>query len=180
MRHLLTLVGTVMFVLGVVLSVVAQDVTEEKPFTKDELKRFLADWPAFVSWAENKGEQYNNLETPGAGRRWSREMEEYLAGKGWQPERFFYVLSHVTYGMLVVQMQQVPEITSQLKEQMVAVENDPNLPEAQKQMLLSQMGQAVAQTAQLGQHGKDLPYQELELIKANKEELLAVIEQKKE
>ncbi len=180
MRKILALVGLLTFVPGVVFFVAAQDVAVEEPFTKGELKRFLADWPAFVSWAENKGEQYQNLEAPGAGGRWSREMEEYLGGTGWKPERFFYVLSHVTYGMLVVQMQQVPEITSQLKEQMAAVENDPNLPEAQKQVLLSQMGQAVAQTAQLGQHGKDLPYQEIELIKANKEKLLAVIEQKKE
>ena len=180
MRNISIVAGTVFFVIVVTFGAAAQEGREEKPFTPTEFNKFMDDWPAFVTWAEARGEHYQNLDAPGAGTRFSNDMASFLGRKGWQPERFFYVLSHVTYGMMALQTQQVPEIASRLKEQMAAIEKDPNIPEPQKQMLLSQMTQSLDQTTKLQLYGKDLPHQEMELIKSNRDKLLAVMEPKKE
>lgn len=148
----------------------------QKPFTQDELNRFMKDWPPFTQWAESKGEEYDKIQAPAEGMRWSREMTQYLGKRGWKPERFFYVVSHVASGLAAVEMrQQAPGIASQLKAQKAMIESNPDIPAEQKKMMISQMEQAMGQTAQLKDQGKDIPAEEMELIRGNRQALKEVL-----
>ncbi|MBF0339944.1 MAG: hypothetical protein HQL95_03155 [Magnetococcales bacterium] len=95
--------------LGVLLlfstgTVQAGENREQTPFNKTELDKFLADYPGFTQWV---GKQ-NNLSDPVrnpwvlSGMRFDKGFTALLKEKGWEPERFFYLLNHVNTGLSMV------------------------------------------------------------------------------
>ena len=149
----------------------------QKPFTGTELNKFMADWPGFSKWAESIGKKFDHAATPMAGMQYGKDIQDYLTGKGWQTERFFYILSHVAYGLSALQTQQaMPEVVAQLEAQKKQIMESPDIPESQKQTLLSQLDESIKQTGGIPQQYEDIPASELDLIRNNMEKLMAVME----
>lgn len=77
---------------------------EQTPFTQSELDRFVADYPGFTQWLGKhhtlSGEARH---TPWmmSGMRFDPAFPALLKEKGWNPERFFYVLNHVNTGLML-------------------------------------------------------------------------------
>ncbi|MFH1489936.1 MAG: hypothetical protein ABII06_13620, partial [Pseudomonadota bacterium] len=105
-----------------------------------------------------------------------KELETFLRGKGWKPERFFYVLGHVGAGIMALEANQAPpQAAADLQAQKQAIVNNPHIPPDQKQAILVQIEQGIAQLQQTRQ-GSDIPSGEMELIKASKDVLLKGLE----
>ena len=155
----------------------AQDQNME-PFTSAELDQFLADWPEFAKWAKQVGEKYN---TGGQGalqnHMYSQKVLNHIKGMGWgDPMRFFYVLGHTSLGLATVQTSTAqPQMLASMEQQKQAIMNNPNMSAEQKQQILAQMEQAMAQMQQANQYAAEIPPEELALIKARKDEIMAVL-----
>jgi hypothetical protein len=156
--------------------VIAGSSDEFEPFTGEELTKFMADWPAFSQWAESTGQKYDPTAAPAPGTNYGSELQEYLTGRGWKTERFFYVLSRVAYGLSAMQTQQtVPEVVSQLQAQKDQIMANPDIPESQKQALISQLDQSIQQMGGIPQQYDEIHPSELELIKSNKDALMTIL-----
>jgi hypothetical protein len=142
---------------------------DQAPFDWSELSRFMSDYPGFASWLEEAGETYGAMDDPSAiqSMAFSENIQSYLSSLGWEPERFFYILSHVGAGLSAVLMEQAGV---DMAAQMAAMQNNPNLTEEQKQ----QMMEAVEQSQNMD---SDLPAEEIDLIRDNKDDLMTMMEQ---
>ncbi|MBF0145662.1 MAG: hypothetical protein HQL84_06850 [Magnetococcales bacterium] len=115
--------GVLAMVLGVSVSlstvVLAQE--GEKPFSADEIQRFMADYPAMIQWNRKKqGDQaWQNHPWMIAGLRYNKEFVEQLAAKGWKSDRFFYIFNHLNQGLMIRKTQQQElESRKRMQEQM--------------------------------------------------------------
>lgn len=69
--------------------------------TAAELDRYIQDIPKIQSWAESKGKtlaDITNIDMAKA-KGYSGEVESYLKGLSWSPERFYAVTSRVLGGL---------------------------------------------------------------------------------
>jgi hypothetical protein len=151
--------------------IMAKKKAPQKPFTAKELKNFLATWPGFAKLTKESGQELDQIEDPSVWNvmNFSAKIVKYLKKKGWRPERFAYVLSHVVYGLYLSEMNNLmPGVISQLEAQKEAIANNPGLSDTQKQQMLAQMETASKQAKNTKQeHKHELPASELKLIKEN-------------
>jgi len=143
----------------------------ESPFNLKELDKFLADFPGFVRFSEEQGEAIGADTRPGmwTSLKMNDEIKGFLDKKGWDFERFFYMASHVTAGLMAAEVRaQGPEIIAQMEAQMAAIANNPQIPDAMKQQLMAQMQSGMTQAGAVGAAGDDLPPQEMDLILKHK------------
>ncbi|MBN2139420.1 MAG: hypothetical protein JW718_00310 [Desulfovibrionaceae bacterium] len=166
-------IAHLMFVLAALLLLAAQASASE-PFTKAELDRFLVDLPAYVDLVRSEGERIENLEDPGTweAARLGAAVTSFLESRDWVPERWAYVAAHVSQGLAVAQMKRhAPEMMSQMDAGRAQIMNNPYISAAQKQELMAQMQQSKAAVKSLG---KDLPAEELALVKGNLDRIMKV------
>ncbi len=80
----------------------AGNVQTRQPFDEAEFNRFMADYPVATQWLTEKGARYGGVNSPWAlsGMRYDRDFVQYLKEKGWDADRFFYLLDHVNMGLL--------------------------------------------------------------------------------
>lgn len=152
---------------------------DPKPFTAKELNKLLADYPAFAAFMASEGEAIEQAGRPEAweGVRVSSRMADYLKKKGWEPERFFYVISHVGAGLVAVTLEEeAPRVQAGLAEAEAEIRDNPYFSEEMKKQLLDQMRQSVAEVKKLDQAGKEIPEEELKLIRKNRERILKVFD----
>jgi len=145
-----------------------------KPFDRAELEKLISDLPGFMAFMKTQEQAIEDANDPDTWQalQASSLMTSYLRSKGWSPERFFYVVSHVSTGLAAVHLEdQAPEIQRQLSESRAEILSNPALSTEMKQQILSQMEQGAAGVSQLPQVGRDLPASELALIRANQERL---------
>lgn len=76
-----------------------------KPFDEAEFNRFMTDYPAFAQWLAKKSLYQDSKGNPWimSGMRYNRTFLKQLQGKGWDAERFFYLLDHINMGLLTSQ-----------------------------------------------------------------------------
>ena len=74
----------------------------QKPFDAAELEKFITDYGPMTQWQAKDGASVGDLKHPWvmAGMQYNVEFGESLKEKGWDVERFFYMLNHVRQGML--------------------------------------------------------------------------------
>lgn len=159
------------------LTVMAQG--NQSPFNSSELNSFLSDFPEVVLYLEERGQLF---EQNADADRWESgnagaEFRDFLEAKGWDPERFGYVSSHVAQGLAVLEMQRrAPDMQAQLEEARQAIMNEPNLSADMKKQMLEQLDQSMAQSQGLEQAGNELPASEMTLIEANQERIRQAFE----
>ena len=124
---------------------------EEKPFTSGELSKFIADFPEIADHAEQLGEEIGAVEDdPDAWQSIaaSSSMVKLLNQKGWLPERFAYIISHIGTGLAGLTMaEHQPVINDQLIQAKKAIQDNPNLSDEMKEQMLSQFEQSMGATA---------------------------------
>jgi hypothetical protein len=139
----------------------------QEPFTAAELERFVDDWPALAQWAKQTG---NPLDILGA-QSVEQAMDRFLQDRGWEPERFFYVAGHAMAALLVMDLsEQTPAIIARLEQQKTLIERDSRLSREQKERALADTDEAILEVMQF-RTGHDVPEQELELVRARREEV---------
>lgn len=164
-------VGFGVLLVGLLLSVPAG---AQAPFNLKELNQFLTDFPGFVQFMEDKGQEIEGGNRPETWKSMQidRSMREFLSDTGWNADRFFYLASHVATGLMATEVRdRAPEIQAQLQAQKEAILGNPQIPEEMKQQLLAQMQSGMAQAGTLQTVGDDLPPDEMALIKANKDRI---------
>ena len=153
---------------------------EEKPFTSGELSKFIADFPEIADHAEQLGEEIGAVEDePDAWQTIaaSSSMAKILKQKGWQPERFSYIISHIGTGLAGLTMaEHQPVINDQLTQAKKAIQDNPNLSDEMKEQMLSQFEQSMGATAQLSKSLDELPDSEVKLIQQNKDKLIQLFD----
>lgn len=102
-----------------------------KPFDESEFNRFVVDYPSAAQWLTEKGQRYGG-NTPWAlsGMRYDKEFVKYLQGKGWDADRFFYLLDHINMGLLTSQ--------SEARQDAIKAQLDQQKEKAQARMVESQ------------------------------------------
>ncbi len=111
----------------------------EEPFSAGELDRFMEDWPAFARWNEERGEEIAVDELSGmhAAATYTRDMERYLANRGWAPRRFFFVAGRVSKAVMAAELaEEFPRALRELEQQREEIRADQDLPPEQKEMML--------------------------------------------
>ncbi|PLX74207.1 MAG: hypothetical protein C0614_12125 [Desulfuromonas sp.] len=144
------------------------------PFTKTELTRFIQDWPAFVSWADERGEAYGDKEN---GYIWSSQVTRWLDQHGWQPERMFYVAYRCATGMASILLdEQAPEVEAGMAEAQMAIMNNPSLSAAQREQMLAMFRQSQSSYQQARELDTTIPPQEMALIRHYSEQIRTAME----
>jgi len=152
---------------------------DPRPFSGKELDKLLSDLPGFVSFMNAEEKTIGDAGDPTVWQslQLSRRMLEYLEKRGWKPERFFYVVSHVSVGLAAVTMEEnAPRVQAQLAESQKAIQENPMISPEMKRQLLDQMQQGAEQTRQMDRVGQDLPAEELALIRKNKARIVETFE----
>ena len=83
----------------------ARDFQTRKPFDAAEFNRFTVDYPTLSQWLVEKS-MYQGIEgNPWimSGMRYNDAFIKQLRDKGWDAERFFYLLDHINMGLLTSQ-----------------------------------------------------------------------------
>ena len=147
----------------------------ETPFNLKEMNKFLEDFPDYARLMQEQG---HAIEQSGSPETWKalqadQKMRSFLSNKGWDTQRFFYVASHVTTGVMAVQMQEkTPELGAQIEAQKAAILNNPQIPAAMKEQVLAQMQVGAAQVEAAKAAGENLPPQEMQLITSHKDRIM--------
>lgn len=112
-------------VLAVTLSLsgiaTAMGMPAPKPFTSAELSKFVVDYPALGQWLVQQGRHFGGTHNPLviSGMRYNPNFLAQLKEKGWQSDRFFYLLDHINMGLLVTRAEQDrAEAKARLKAQL--------------------------------------------------------------
>ncbi|MEO5363322.1 MAG: hypothetical protein H7838_06825 [Magnetococcus sp. DMHC-8] len=73
-----------------------------KPFDEQEFNRFMTDYPTITRWLTDKRRHAGAIHSPWmlSGMRYDRDFINHLQEKGWDAERFFYLLDHVNMGLM--------------------------------------------------------------------------------
>ncbi|MEO5331769.1 MAG: hypothetical protein H7839_07070 [Magnetococcus sp. YQC-5] len=84
-------------------SVGAMEPTEQPPFNKTEMDKFLTDYPEFTEWLTKQNAHVDTKRNPWimAGMRFDKAFTARLKEKQWDPDRFFYLLNHINTGLLL-------------------------------------------------------------------------------
>ncbi len=173
------LVGAMIALLWCVFLAAVPAAAGQPPFNEAELNKFAAEWPLFVRWAHQKGEAFEKIKDPSAmqAAALGQEVKNYLQNRGWQPERFFYVASHVAAGLMAAEAGPAStQAAVQLEAQRQVILNNPQLSEVQKKQILAQIDQAIAEAKKADQTAAaEIPAQEMSLIQTHRQRLLAII-----
>lgn len=81
----------------------AQSGQAPKPFSETEFNQFLDDYSSLSQWLTKKGRFHGDtLRNPWimTGMRYDKDFNGQLKAKGWESERFFYLLDHINVGLL--------------------------------------------------------------------------------
>lgn len=149
-------------------------------FSQGELDSYLNDLPQVASYMEKEGAYLDELEgdEAWAAMRANDQFMSFLNGLGWEPERFMYVMEHVSLGIASLQVQEhSAEFDGQMEESRRAIMADTSMSDDMKQQLLAQMEQSVAQLRKM-ENPEDMGVtaDEMELLRANKDRVLDVYE----
>lgn len=163
---------------GVLLMLAVTVSAQQEPFTSGELDRFIRDWPGFVTWSEGRGEairaeEFSDFSSVYA---YTRDMEQYLEGRGWTAGRFFYVATQASSGLLALEISaQMPGLIQQLEQQRDMIREAPYYTREQKDEMIAGLDEAIAQWSQV-ELGGDMPASEMRLISSRRNELRAAFE----
>ncbi|MBF0110379.1 MAG: hypothetical protein HQL76_14515 [Magnetococcales bacterium] len=75
----------------------------EKPFSDDEINRFMVDYGAMIQEARKRQGNQSMPYHPWtiSGMRYDKGFVAQLTAKGWKPDRFFYIFNHVNQGLMI-------------------------------------------------------------------------------
>lgn len=147
-----------------------QAVPGDPVISQQELDRFMADYPTYITWAQSQGAQQPPIE----------EIEAYVRDLGWDSERFGYVLNQVVIGAMALQledqMQEIKDQTEQIKAQRDQLMASANLTEDQKSQMQAQVEQILQSREQMIQAVEAVPDENVALVAANIDKLNTVMQ----
>jgi len=126
MKRVKTIVAVVLLTV-VAAAAVAQT---PSPMTARELDKFIADWPAVMTWFEARGKaiESDGLSGISAAYLASAEFTTFLKGKGWTNERFDYVAGTTFAILAYVHMEKAnPDIVKELDAAIEETKKNPAL-----------------------------------------------------
>ena len=149
-----------------------------QPFTAPELDKFTADWPRFVTWAREHGEDFDRPQARDSifEELLGRRATEFITSMGWDTDRFGYVLERVTALLAGLNMEEHRDkIKAAHEAERIEIENNPNLTAADRAERLAELEESWAQMEKYQALLKEASPQEMELIRARKDNLMNII-----
>lgn len=147
----------------------AVSASEQSPFSADELQRCCADMPEFMKYLESKGVTADSPDAPSSLKQLASNQLaiDWLDDKGWEAERWAYVLDHITRGYMALKMRaQSPQL-----EQMKQAANSPGMSPEMKAQMEEALKQMMA-----AQNPEGIAPEEMALIEANMSAIDAMYE----
>ncbi len=176
MKRISALAACILTILFFALPLAAQ---EEKPFTASELDNFIRDWPKLKKWAEAK----NTEAEAGSAAELAfilrgADLDRFVGSMGWKTERFFAVAGRAAIGLMVAETRtQMPGVIQEMQDQRNEIRDSPDIPAAQKQELLKQMDDAIAQMQGLDMMSEtEITAAEVRLVEDRRERLKTSLE----
>ncbi len=164
--------------LAVLLTLAVTVSAQQEPFTSGELDRFIRDWPEFIAWSEARGEaiQAEDFSDFSSVYTYTSDMEQFLEQRGWSADRFFYVATQTSTGLMALELSaQMPGMIQELERQRDQIRETPYFTPEQKDEMIAGLDEAIAQWSQV-EFGDKMPASEMQLISARRDELRAAFE----
>lgn len=114
----------------------------QPPFSQDELDAFIVDSPAFLDWCEHHGKTCFVIDIimEPEKRLQHADMVDFTVGRGWNPDRFFYIFKQVILAGIMKDMGGRGERKlKMLLEKRQKIHENPNLPKDEKEKAIKQM-----------------------------------------
>jgi len=149
-----------------------------RPFSALELDKFIVDWPRFVGWARERGEDFDRPTSQDEvfEELFSRQASKYILEMGWRPERFGYLLNRVTTALAGMKMEDQAEAVARVVEaERIEIEHNPDLSEGEKRSRLDQLERTVAEMEAYRLRLKEMNPREVELVREHRERLMKAI-----
>ena len=142
--------------------------------TQADLDKFIADFPEFVKWADDKGDVWDRDEAMSGGTEVGEEIQNYLQDKGWDVQKFFYVFTTVVHETLL-STHGGGDMAAMLQAQRESIANNPDMPADQKEQALAELDKAILQAGSGAGMGMEIHPDDTKLIQANKDKLLEAL-----
>ena len=118
--------GLLLAVSAVAQEIIPLEETYSPQFSADELNRFLVDWPKFVEWAKDNGEEEiiypSEMEKPNA--RFSKNVLQWVEKRKWTIDRFLYLERRINLALRAVAIkEEKAPVVSLLEIQIRDMEN---------------------------------------------------------
>lgn len=160
-----------------VVAVAAVHANEERPFTAEELDKFLEDWPRFNEWAVEQGRRLDSAPDPTMLMRMLPGMQAtaFLRTAGWTVERFTYVAGHTWMAIITIETEAAaPAMVADLDAAIEEIRANPAMTAAQKRPAIEQLEAAKAMLLGLNSYFSVDP-KELELVRDRTERVREVL-----
>ena len=146
-----------------------------RPFSALELDKFIIDWPRFVGWAKDRGEDFDRPDSQDQvfEELFGRQASARIREMGWVPRRFSYLLNRVTTALIGLKMEeQGQDVVRAVEAEKIEIEHNPDLGEGEKRRRLEELERTVAEMEESRRRLKEINPQELKLVREHRERLI--------
>ena len=146
----------------------------EKPFTGNDLKRFLADGVPFLEWVRTNHQEraIDRLMEESQTIAEFPEAVQFLRERKWEPQRFAYILNHVIVAYKRLGMGREPsQLLTRLEQTKTAVRADATQSESEKARTLAIIAEAQREAQKADKAFAALPPNEVRLMWLHRVEL---------
>ena len=149
-----------------------------RPVSALELDRFMVDWPRFVNWAREHGEEFDRPEAPDTifEELLGLRATEFIKSMGWEKNRFSQVLERITAVLSGLNMRaHRDKIKAAHGAERIEIENNPNLTESDRSGRLAALEESWNQLEKYEALLGEADPGEVELIRINQEKLMEIL-----
>ncbi|MGA2138645.1 MAG: hypothetical protein ABSH14_07260 [Verrucomicrobiia bacterium] len=139
----------------------------DEPFQANDLKRFLADSVPFLEWVRTGGHDRaieHLMEDPKSVAQFP-EVVRFLRDRGWEPERFAYVLNHVLVAYKTLGIGgESSRLLAKLDDTKAIVQGDATQSESEKERTLATIEECQREVRKTEKAFATLPSEEVRLM----------------
>ena len=160
-----------------IVAAAAVHANEERPFTAEEIDKFLEDWPRFNTWAIQQGQRIDSAPDPTMLMRMLPGMQPgaFLRTAGWTVERFSYVAGHTWMAIITLETEAAaPAMVADIDAAIEEIRANPAMTAAQKRPAIEQLEGAKAMMLGLTSYFSVDPV-ELELVRERADRVREVL-----
>ncbi|MBW2148394.1 MAG: hypothetical protein JRI22_15375 [Deltaproteobacteria bacterium] len=154
--------------------------------TEAQVKKFLNIFPSYAAWIKKKSKVLDQLEDKSDAlqivnaARFAKDHQKFFQKQGWAFEEFFNTAQQVLHAYAALETREHlqegrRDMEMQRNEALAQIQQNPHLTPEQKQMMLQQMGQMEEYMKMAGAIYKNVPQENLALVKKYREAIAEVL-----
>ncbi|MCK5295809.1 MAG: hypothetical protein KAJ75_02855 [Alphaproteobacteria bacterium] len=140
-------------------------------FTAEELSKFIKDWAIFKEWANSN----NSIKNQTDAINHSGTINDFITKQGWKIERYFYMMTRISTGIMSIQTEENKELTiEKIRTQKKQINENDNIPDDLKTATIDKLDKSIKNLQRINVLNV-ISSKEKSLIKANFKSLKEII-----